>query len=63
MIRDQFPDHQCDEAEHTESGKDSNVVRREPILALPGIEQLLLALPPLDPGPAAKRGRVIPLRR
>jgi hypothetical protein len=29
---------------------------------LPAIEQMLLALPPLDPGPGAKRGRVIPLR-
>jgi hypothetical protein len=31
--------------------------------ALPGIEHLLLALPPLDPGPIAKGGRVIPMRR
>jgi hypothetical protein len=31
--------------------------------ALPSIEHLLLALPPLDPDPIAKRGRVIPLRR
>jgi hypothetical protein len=31
--------------------------------ALPAIEQLLLALPPLDPGPKAKGGRVIRLRR
>lgn len=31
--------------------------------ALPAIEQLLLALPPLDPGPVAKGGRVIPMRR
>lgn len=31
--------------------------------ALPAIEHLLLALPPLDPGPVAKGGRVIPLRR
>jgi hypothetical protein len=31
--------------------------------ALPGIEQLLLALPPLDPGPVAQGGRVIRLRR
>jgi hypothetical protein len=31
--------------------------------ALPGIEHLLLAMPPLDPGPSAKGGRVIRLRR
>ena len=31
--------------------------------ALPSIEHLLLALPPLDPDPIAKRGQVIPLRR
>ena len=31
--------------------------------ALPAIEQLLLALPPLDPDPVAKGGRVIRLRR
>lgn len=31
--------------------------------ALPAIEQLLLALPPLDPEPVAKGGRVIRLRR
>lgn len=31
--------------------------------ALPSIEHLLLALPPLDPDPIAKRGRVIPMRR
>jgi hypothetical protein len=31
--------------------------------ALPAIEQLLLALPPLDPEPLAKGGRVIRLRR
>jgi hypothetical protein len=31
--------------------------------ALPAIEQLLLALPPLDPGPVAQGGRVIRLRR
>jgi hypothetical protein len=30
---------------------------------LPAIEQMLLALPPLDPDPGAKRGRVIPLHR
>ena len=30
---------------------------------LPAIEQMLLALPPLDPEPGAKRGRVIPLHR
>ena len=30
--------------------------------SLPAIEQLLLSLPPLDPQPGAKRGRVIPLR-
>ena len=30
--------------------------------ALPAIEQMMLALPPLDPDPGAKRGRVIPLR-
>jgi hypothetical protein len=31
--------------------------------ALPAVEQLLLALPPLDPGPVAQGGRVIRLRR
>jgi hypothetical protein len=31
--------------------------------ALPGVEHLLLALPPQDPGPGAKGGRVIRLRR
>jgi hypothetical protein len=31
--------------------------------ALPAIEQLLLALPPLDPGPVAQGGRVIRMRR
>jgi hypothetical protein len=31
--------------------------------ALPAIEQHLLALPPLDPGPVAQGGRVIRLRR
>ena len=31
--------------------------------ALPGIEHLLLALPPLDPEPGGERGRVIRLRR
>ncbi len=31
--------------------------------ALPGIEHLLLVLPPLDPDPAAQGGRVIRLRR
>jgi hypothetical protein len=31
--------------------------------ALPGVEHLLLALPPQDPGPGGKGGRVIRLRR
>jgi len=33
------------------------------IHALPSIEQLVLALPPREPPPAAGRGRVIRLRK